>query len=117
MVKRGAVFLKSRGAEVYIVLRLQLLSYKWAAAEVVAPDSWSKSDLVRGVCPNPRHNWSQCPWQHCSSVSRCAEEKLKLVTRDKIRASNEGLRRFHNHEEGPYLNLLLVESAYYRYHI
>ena len=27
------------------------------------------------------------------------------------RASNEGLRRFHNQEEGPYLGLLLVGSA------
>ena len=74
--------LEEQKSTFYIVFELQLPSYKWAAAEVVAPDSWSKSDLVRGVCPNPRHNWSQCPRQHCSSVSQSAEEKLKLVTRD-----------------------------------
>ena len=27
------------------------------------------------------------------------------------RASNEGSRKFHNHEEGPYYGLLQVESA------
>ena len=27
------------------------------------------------------------------------------------------LRRFRNHGEGPYQGLLLVESAYYRFHI
>ena len=32
--------------------------------------------------------------------------------REVTRASNKGLRRFHNHGEGPYKGLLLVESAY-----
>ena len=29
-----------------------------------------------------------------------------------IKASNEGWRRFHNHGEGPYKGLFLVESAH-----
>ena len=32
------------------------------------------------------------------------------------RALNEGLWRFHNQEEGPFLGLLQVESAYYHFH-
>ena len=32
--------------------------------------------------------------------------------REVTRALNKGLRRFHNHGEGPYKGLLLVESAY-----
>ena len=30
----------------------------------------------------------------------------------RVRAANEGLRRFHNHREGPNYSLLLVEITY-----
>ena len=37
----------------------------------------------------------------------------------KVRARNEPSRslKFHNHGEGPYEGLLLVERGYYRFHI
>ena len=51
------------------------------------------------------------------SATPTASPRPKLSRTLEIRASNEGSRRFHNHGEGPYLGLLLVESIYWHFHI
>ena len=43
---------------------------------------------------------------------RIARQEAAATSHTSSRASNEGSRRFYNHREGPYKDLLLVDSSY-----
>ena len=72
---------------------------------------------------NSRRRGAAITVKHWPTISRLATHTCSPACRDIYRqtlsttASNKGSRRFHNHREGSYQCLLLIERAYQRFHI